>query len=343
MDIKQIIFTAANVAELMDVVIDEPKDDEIMVKLEYTTISAGTERANLIGDLNVNAAAPCTDTVAHFPRTVGYSGAGVVYKVGKDVKNFKVGDKVCAFNGKHASYWNYKESMLVKIPTDEISFSEASMAYISTFPMAAVRKMKPELGESAIVMGLGILGIFAVQFLKAAGIYPVIAVDPIKEKRDFALTMGADVALDPTETDFSDKVKELTEGGAHIAIEVTGLGKGFDQALDCMRKYGRVALLGCTRSSDFTIDYYRKIHFPGITVVGAHTCVRPEQESFPNYWTHVDDIKAIFKLIRGKRVNYKKMVSEIHSPNEAYEVFTRLATEKTFPSGVQFDWSRLEN
>ena len=342
MDIKQIIFTAANVAELMDVTIDDPKDDEIMVKLEYTTISAGTERANLVGDLNINASAPCKDPVAHFPRTVGYSGAGVVYKVGKDVKTFKVGDRVVAFNGKHASYWNYKENNLVKISSNDISFSEASMTYISTFPMAAVRKMKPELGESAIVMGLGILGIFAVQFLKAAGIYPVIAVDPIKEKRNFALSIGADFALDPTEDSFTDKVKELTEGGAHIAIEVTGLGKGFDQALDCMRKFGRVALLGCTRNSDFTIDYYRKIHFPGITVVGAHTCARPDEESFPNYWTHVDDIKAILKLIIGKRVDFKNMVSEIHSPNEAYEVFKRLATEKTFPSGVQFDWSKLD-
>ena len=47
-------------------------------------------------------------------------------------------------------------------------------------------------------------------------------------------------------------------------------------------------------------------------------------------------------MIMGNRVNYKKMVSEIHSPVEASEVFTRLATEKTFPSGVQFDWSRLD-
>ena len=154
--------------------------------------------------------------------------------------------------------------------------------------------------------------------------------------------MGADYALDPTEESFVSTVKELTDGGAHIAIEVTGLGKGFDQALDCMRKYGRVALLGCTRNSDFTIDYYRKIHFPGITVVGAHTYARPEVESFPNYWTHIDDIKTGFKMIMGNRVNYKKMVSEIHSPVEASEVFTRLATEKTFPSGVQFDWSKLD-
>lgn len=341
MKIKQIVFTAPGVAELLDEEIREPKAGEVVVKMENTTISAGTERANLVGDVNINAASFKVEKEARFPRKLGYSGSGVVYKVGEDVEEFKVGDRVATFGGFHASYCIFNKSNLVKIPSEEISFSEASMAYISTFSLAAVRKMKPELGESAIVMGLGILGLFAVQFLKTAGVYPVIAVDPIKEKRDFALSIGADYGLDPTEADFANKVKELTEGGAHMAIEVTGLGKGFDQALDCMRRYGRVALLGCTRSSDFTIDYYRKIHYPGITIVGAHTGVRPSEESFPNYWTHRDDIAATFKLIKGVRVDYKKMVSEIHSPEEAGEVFKRLATDKSFPAGVQFDWSRL--
>ena len=66
------------------------------------------------------------------------------------------------------------------------------MALISTFPLAAIRKAKLEIGASAMVMGLGILGIFAVQEFKAAGAYPIIAVDPVKERREFALKFGAD-------------------------------------------------------------------------------------------------------------------------------------------------------
>ena len=208
--------------------------------------------------------------------------------------------------------------------------------------MAAVRKTRLEIGESAIVMGLGILGIFAVQFLKAAGAVPVIAADPIKERRELALELGADYALDPFESNFTEKVKGLTDGGVNAAIEVTGVGKALDQALDCMARFGRVALLGCTRNSDFTIDYYRKVHFPGIQLIGAHTIARHELESAPGNWTHKDDIKAVLKLLDGKRVNFKKMISEIHAPEEAYDVFLRLATDKSFPIGVQFDWTRGE-
>ncbi|MFR6641702.1 MAG: hypothetical protein ACLUSP_10635 [Christensenellales bacterium] len=69
----------------------------------------------------------------------------------------------------------------------------------------------------------------------------------------------------------------MTARGANVAVEVTGLGKGLDRVLDCMRKFGRVALLGCTRNSDFTIDHYRKVHGPGITPVGAHTAARPRR------------------------------------------------------------------
>lgn len=49
----------------------------------------------------------------------------------------------------------------------------------------------------------------------------------------------------------------MTAGGADVAVEVAGLGKGLDQVLDCMRKFGRVALLCCTRNSDFTKVYER--------------------------------------------------------------------------------------
>ena len=81
------------------------------------------------------------------------------------------------------------------------------------------------------------------------------------------------------ETDFSKKAKELTGGGAKVGIEVTGIGAGLDGILDCMARFGRVALLGCTRNKEFTIDYYRKVHGPGITLIGAHTNARPSCES----------------------------------------------------------------
>ena len=256
MKTKQIVFTAPYTVGLLEAECLPPKANEVTVSLEYSAISAGTERANLIGVRNAPNLSEGAEAV--FPRTVGYSAAGIVTETGSAVKNVCVGDRVVVFWGKHKKNITVSENKVLKIP-DEVPSVEAAMALIATFPLAAIRKTKLEIGESAIVMGLGILGIFAVQELKAAGAYPVIAIDPVEERREVALKVGADFALNPAEADFADKVKSMTNGGANVCIEVTGVGAGLIQALDCMKWFGRVALLGCTRSSKFEIDYYGKV------------------------------------------------------------------------------------
>lgn len=335
MQTKQIVFTKPCVAELLDVEHFLPNEDEVTVELEYTAISAGTEKANFLGMRNAIDMSENEEGI--FPRTVGYSGAGIVVDIGGAVQDVKIGDKVVVYGGKHKKHINIKKDQIIKIP-NEVSTMEASMAFISIFPLAAIRKTKLEIGESALVMGLGILGMFAVQQLKAAGAYPIIAADPVKERREFALTMGADYVLDPMDNNFSSTVVKLSNGGAKVCIEVTGLGIGLIQALDCMSEMGRVALLGCTRSSKFEIDYYGKVHGRGISLIGAHTRARPKNDSSAGLWTTKDDLKIILELIKGGRLNFKDMVCEIHSPEEAQNVYNRLVNEKNFPIGVLFDW-----
>lgn len=334
---KQIIFIEQNKAELVDTEVKEPDKNEVVVQTMVSTISCGTERANLTGDPK---ASPSGVKVG-FPRALGYNTAGIVVKKGSDVKSVEVGDRVVVYWCVHKNYNVVDESQVVKID-DSISYETAAMSFISTFPMAAIRKTRLEMGESAMVMGLGILGMIGVKLLKAAGAVPIIAADPNPVRREIALKNGADYAFDPLEDGFADKVKEVTDGGVNVAIEVTGVGAGFNEVLDCMAKFGRVALLGCTRNSDFTVDYYRKIHTPGITVIGAHTAARPEKESHPGWFTHRDDIKAVLKLCKGGRLVLENIVEETHSPEECPEVYNRLAFDKNFPVVVQFDWRKLK-
>ena len=336
MKTKQIVFTKAYTAYLSEVDCLPPKAREVTVRLEYSAISSGTEKANYIGERA--SIFDAEDAEAVFPRMVGYSAAGVVVEVGEGVGSVKAGDRVIVYWGKHKKLITISEKNVVKIP-DEVSLAEASMALISTFPLAAVRKTKIEIGESALVMGLGILGMFAVQQVRAAGAYPVVAVDPIAERREMALKLGADYAIDPTVEGFADKVKELTGGGVNACVEATGLGIGLIQALDCMKRMGRVALLGCTRNSNFSIDYYSKVHGNGVTLIGAHTLMRPKVESYPAHWTHVDDLKATVALIKGGRLNFKDMICEYVSPADCQAVYDRLVNDKKFPIGVIFDWS----
>ncbi len=337
MESKQIIFTELRKSELKNVEITSPVDDEVLIKTEYSAISAGTERSNYVGDrisIFDDENAPVV-----FPRYPGYSSSGIVLEVGENVKEFKVGDRVLMAAGYHRSITKLKERFLVKLP-DTVSLKDAAYGYISTFPMAAVRKVKLEIGESAMVMGLGILGLFSIQILKAAGAVPVIAVDPIKSKRDLALKLGADYAFDPTEADFEEKVKSVS-GGVNVVIEVTGLGTGMTQALGCMKKMGRMALLGCTRNSNFKVDYYRQVHGPGISIIGAHTIARPDFDSSPGLWTSKDDMNAYVKLLEFGRISCNEYNDVLFSPNDSDEVYTRVADDKTFPVGALFDWTEI--
>lgn len=339
--VKQIVFTEVNTAKLLDMGeldLDSINDGQVVVKTEISSISNGTEKANITGS---NMISICERTPTAFPRYLGYSSSGVVVKVGKGVTSVKEGDSVVVFDGYHKNYNVMPERKVVKVPSDQISFNECAISYISTFPLGAVRKTEVELGESAMVMGLGILGQCAVKYFKIAGAVPVIAVDPIKERREQALKSGADYVFDPTEPDFAKKVIEITKGGVNACVEVTGLGIGLNQALDCMAKYGRVALLGCTRDKNFTVDYYRKVHGPGIKLIGAHTAARPIYESSHAYFTTADDIRSALKLIQYGRLELKDLLKEVHSPKECEKVYLRLATDKNFPLCVQFDWNKL--
>ena len=340
MEHKQIVFTAPGIAELLDVNEAPLGADQVKVQTVITTISNGTERANLIGDVNINSTKPAA-AVAKFPRTVGYSSSGIVLEVGENVKHLAVGDRVVMSWSKHKSVNVLPASQVAKIEDESISFAQAALFHIATFPLAAIRKTRLELGEPAIIMGLGVLGLTAVQLARAAGAVPVIAVDPVADRREKALRYGADFALDPTAPDFAETAKRLTGGGAKVGIEVTGIGAGLDGILDCMRPAGRVALLGCTRDKEFTIDYYRKVHGPGITLIGAHTQARPKQDSAPGWFTEHDDIQTLLKLTAMGRLNLGQMIEETHSPAECGEVFGRLANDRAFPTVVQFDWTRL--
>ena len=332
-----ILFTAPGVAELVEKDMPVCGDDEVIVKILRTTISAGTERALLTGDPNINYKAAGS---VKFPRQSGYSAAAVVTEIGKNVTTVAVGDRVACSWSSHAQYCRLKETRVYKLE-DGITDAEAALIHIATFPTAAIRKCRLEFGESAIVMGMGVLGMITVELLRVAGAAPIIAVDPVPEKRELALSLGADYALDPFMEGFAEKVKELTSGGAQVGIEITGRGSGLDMILDCMARFGRVALLGCTRNSDFSIDYYRKVHGPGITLVGAHTVARPKVESSSGWWTERDDAFALLKLLKLKRLDLARLVEEVHSPVEATEVYDRLAKNAAFPL-VQFDWTKFE-
>lgn len=315
---------------------DKVPAGKVLVHTSASAISAGTERANLLDMPNISCAPN------DFPKYIGYTNCGYIEAIGEGVHGFNIGDRVTVNFGGNALYNYTTPDKLLKVDHDSITDYEASFGNITVFPMGALRKTALEIGESMLVMGLGILGVFSVMFARAAGAFPLIAADLKPERRKLALELGADYALDPADPDFAKQVKALTRGkGVNTVIEVTGICSALDTVLDCTARYGRVALLGCTRVPDTIINYYEKVHKPGITLVGAHTMARPIHESSAHFWTWQDDQRAVFDLLASRRISFDKIINEIVSPRDTASVYDRLANDKDFPVGVVFDWKLL--
>ena len=349
---KSILFTGPGKVEIVEEELGAPGAGEVLVRLARSCISSGTARANLTGvpDADVGIFAQGGGTT--WPRRCGYSSSGVVEALGPGVTGLAVGDRVALSWSVHASHVVLPAAQVYRLPAN-VSLEAAAWTHIATFPLAAIRKCRLEMGEGALVMGQGVLGQLAVKLLRAAGATPVIAADPVAAKRERALKLGADAVLDPSAADFAAQAKALCRGersvmramvpadGPAVAVEATGVGAALDQALDAVAPYARIALLGCTRSSDFSIDYYHKVHGRGVTIVGAHTLARREGESAPGWWTERDDARAFLRLLSLGRISLEGFTDEVHAPTACGEVFARLAAGGPFPN-VQFDWVKVE-
>lgn len=331
---KGIIFQSKYNAELCELNDRMPSDNEVRVKLSYSAISAGTERALI----TANEDGDETNKFG-FPAHSGYSGSGVITHVGKNVTTVKPNDRVVVHGGGHKQFCTVAEKEVVKLPNN-VELSDAAFSIIAGFSLAAVRKAEPELGQDGLVVGLGLLGLFSVQYLSLCGTRNIIVSDFSPERRELALKLGADYALDPLQEDYVKKIKEITEGkGVNFVIEVTGNAQALEQCLKCTAKFGKVILLGCTRKRT-EIDFYNYVHRPGIQLIGAHSGARPMLESQPGNWTEMDDCKVTLAYLSKKRLDFQSMISEIHTPEDAPEVYSRLVKNE-LPTGVLFDWNRL--
>lgn len=327
---KTIVFTKPQTAKLIEQEIGTATGNLVKVEMEYTVVSGGTERACIMGMKN---------TSQKFPMSLGYCGVGFVTEIGHEVKKVAIGDRVLVYHGIHTEYNIVPESDVTKVENNDIDSLDAAFVIIASMGLGGVRKLEIELGESAMIMGLGLLGIFSVQFCRLSGANPVIAVDLNEERRNLALKLGADYALDPSDENFVEKVKAITKGkGVNACVEVTGVSAAMKQALECASWLGRISLLGCTRVSDCGVDYYTQVHRPGVKLIGAHNFVRPKVESYPHHWTHHDDCRAILDMIATNRIDVKSIVSRVVKPETAPEIYTQLCDDKDFPMGTVFDW-----
>ena len=191
----------------------------------------------------------------------GYSAAGVVVEVGERVTGFAVGDRVaCAGGGiaNHAELINVPVNLAVRIP-DGLETSAAATVTLGSIALQGVRRAAPTLGESVLVVGLGILGQLTVQLLRASGVR-VIGSDLDPARVDQALAHGLTHGIQPGE-DMPARVAALTDGfGADAAIltAATSSSEVVRQAMQACRRKGRVVIVGDVGLDLQRVDMYEK-------------------------------------------------------------------------------------
>ena len=197
---------------------------------------------------------------AGFP--TGYSAAGVVVEVGSEVVGISVGDRVaCAGAGvaNHAELLDVPVNLTVPVP-EKLSMDEAATVTLGAIAMQGVRRAQPTLGETVVVVGLGILGQIVGQLLKAHGCR-VIGSDIDDGRIEVARQNGLDVGISAKEGDFVQHVLKLTDGFGADAIVITAASQSSEllaQAFQACRRKGRVVVVGDVGLNIARNDIYAK-------------------------------------------------------------------------------------
>jgi L-iditol 2-dehydrogenase len=147
-------------------------------------------------------------------------------------------------HGAFAEYVAVPQHILCRVPAG-VSFEQAAMVEPVAVAAHAVSLTPIAVGDTAVVVGAGMIGLCLVQVLRAAGCSRVFAVDLEAEKLELARKLGADAVLDPQKADVAKAVADATEGrGADVAFEAVGITATVKSAIGAVRRGGTVTLVG---------------------------------------------------------------------------------------------------
>lgn len=315
---------------------DRPPAGAILVAAHVTIISAGTEIANYLGKTTQR---PPEGVTPYHP---GYSFAGEVLAVGEGVERFTPGDRIAGPISHAAHAIEGRPERLARFASipDGVSDREAALSQLGCIALNGVRRASVGLGESVVVVGIGLVGLLAGRLAQLNGALPLIGLELIPERRDAAKRFGMDLVLDPAAETTHSVMESLDRGGADVIIEATGSPRAFVPALAMTRRGGRVVLLGSTRGQVEGFSPYDAAHLKGLTIVGAHVSTAPVVGTPNDPWTEAANRRVILALMQHKRLNVEPLISHTIVPAQAGEAFAGLAREPEKYLGVAIDWTR---
>src|SRR5512140_2191664 len=255
---------------------------QLLIRSSQTLVSAGTERmlvdfgkANLIDKarqqpdkvrmvldkIRTDGLVPTLEAVFNKldqPLPLGYCNVGTVLEAGAGVSGFAAGDRIVS-NGKHAEVVSVPVNLCARVP-DGVSDEEAAFTVLGAIALQGIRLVQPTLGETVVVTGLGLIGLMAVQLLRANGCR-VLGLDFDPARMALAQSFGAQVVDLAAGQDPVAVAQAFSRGRGVDAVIITASTKSNEpvhQAALMCRKRGRIVRVGVTGLELSRADFYEK-------------------------------------------------------------------------------------
>ena len=339
---KQIIQDLKSGATILEEVpAPQVKAGYVLIQTTRTLVSLGTERmlvefgkANLIDKarqqpdrvkqvldkIKTDGMIPTLEAVfnkLNQPLPLGYCNVGKVVAVGKGVTEFSVGDRV-ASNGNHAEYVCVPKNLVAKVP-DNVSDEEAAFTVIGSIGLEGVRLLSAQLGETIVVIGLGLIGLLAVQLLKANGC-KVIGVDFDQQKVDMASRLGVTAINPQSGTNSVSFVHDFTSEIGADGVLITASSDSdsiIHEACEMSRKRGRIVLVGVIGLNMRRDDFYKKeLSFQVSCSYGPGRYDEDYENRGIDYplpyvrWTEKRNFETILNLISNGSIEVESLITE---------------------------------
>lgn len=355
---KQVLIRSG-AATLEDVPAPVVSPGGVLIRLDHSCISVGTEmrgvrisgtsifRRVLAEPAKLKQAAEMvlSKGVAYTQRAVrgelsagkptGYSAAGTVLELGAGIDDLRPGDRVAcggAQHAHHAEIVTVPRNLVVPIP-DALDFAEASTVTLGAIALQGVRRAQPTIGETFVVLGLGILGQLTAGILKANGCR-VLGTDLDKRRVVLAKRQGMDAGFTPGDGDAVEHAIRVTDGIGADGVIITAASPSdaiVSTAFQMCRKKGRVVLVGDVGLDLNRADFYAKeIDFLISSSYGPGRYDRHYEEEGADYpvayvrWTENRNMREYLRLLAEGKVDVASLISAVHPVEEAPAAYERL-------------------